>query len=114
MKRRNVVVLAFVLTLAVAAVAQDTRKSGDTTNSSANASTRVVTLSGSVSADGMSLTSGKDEWNVRNADVLSGYEGRTVTVKCLLNRDDATIRVLAVKSVTASYRANLSDSAFRR
>ena len=114
MKRRNVVVVALVLTLAVAAMAQDTRKSGDTTNSSANASPRVVTLSGSVSADGMSLMSGKDEWNVRNADVLSGYEGRRVIVKCVVDRGESTIRVLAIKSVQPESRAYLSDSAFRR
>ena len=114
MKRRNVVVFALVLTLAVAAAAQGTRKSGDNTNSSANASIRVVTLSGSVSADGLSLVSGKDEWNVRNADVLSGYEGRRVIVKCVVDRAEGTLRVLALKSATPETRAHLSDSAFRR
>jgi len=76
----------------------------------------IVTISGKLSHDGMVvLRKNQDALFVRNADILRGYEGQEITLKCRLHAQDQTIDVLSVKSQgTANYVANVGDSAFRR
>jgi hypothetical protein len=74
-----------------------------------------VNLTGKVSLDGKVLVAEDDnEWIVSNAEALKGFENRSVTVKCRMNPDTRTIRVLSVVEPGKSSNAHLSDAAFRR
>jgi hypothetical protein len=79
--------------------------------------TKVVTLSGKVSADAKWLIIyRKANLTVENPTLLAGHEGQVVTVKC--EKDAATnmIRIVAVKSAldSSADAAKLDDAAFRR
>jgi hypothetical protein len=79
------------------------------------ASTKGVNLAGKVSQDGKTLLTEDDNvWSVSNADTLKGFAGRDVTVKCRMDPDKRSIRVLYVFEPNKSNSANLRDSAFRR
>jgi hypothetical protein len=74
-------------------------------------------LSGTVGADGKTLTADKDRriWMVSNPEVLSGIDGRHVKVKALLDAALSQIRIVSV-SAFAEERVGVKfgDAAFRR
>lgn len=97
----------FALFLPVAAQAQ----------SSSTPSTKVVVLSGKVSADAKWLMIyRKANLTVENPTLLAGHEGQVVTVKCAKDGATNAIRIIAVKSAldSSADAARLDDAAFRR
>ncbi len=74
-----------------------------------------VNLSGQVSKDGKMLVADDDNtWAVNNSDVLKGFEGRYVTVRCRMDPSKRAIRVLYVVEPEIKRATNFRDSAFRR
>lgn len=101
---RNLMLLVFVLglVLSVGALTQDTAKSSGMKQEPAKAekaSTKRVTLSGKISADGKTFVSDKDNktWTVSNPEVLKGHEGHEVTLKAHANEAKSEIHVTSVK-----------------
>jgi hypothetical protein len=85
--------------------------------SSPSPSTKVVTLSGKVSADAKWLMIyRKANLTVENPSLLSGLEGQVVIVKCEKDGAANAIRIVAVKSVLgiSADAAMYDDAAFRR
>jgi hypothetical protein len=80
------------------------------------ASVKGVELCGKLSADGKVLLADDDnEWRITNAEVLKGREGRYVTVKCRMNVNKHSIRVLMIEDpAEQTHAARLGDAAFRR
>jgi hypothetical protein len=74
-------------------------------------------LSGTVGADGKTLTADKDRriWMVSNPEALTGIDGRHVKVRVLLDAVLSQIRIVSV-SAFAEERAGVrfGDAAFRR
>jgi hypothetical protein len=120
MKKRLFVLLALAVLLPATSMAQHSSKAAESKLSDSNArkpSTRAVSLSGQVSADGKTLVSdGDDIWTVTNPSVLQGYEAQQVLVKCQVNQAKNEIQVFSVKvrPREVKYVVNRSDSAFRR
>jgi hypothetical protein len=78
-------------------------------------STKGINLAGRVSDDGKTLLAEDDNtWNVNNADMLHGLEGRYVTLKCRMDLSKRAILVLYVFPPDTKRSPNLRDSAFRR
>ena len=80
-------------------------------------SSKPLVVSGRINADGSTLLSDIDaEWSVSNKEALKGYEGRLVRVKCFVDTEKNSIRILSVKGdeSTRSYAVIHADSAFRR
>jgi hypothetical protein len=126
MKKSTVATLAIVLVItgsiingsiiSGSALAQD--KMAATQSEHATAfSPKPLTVSGKVSQDGKTfLTDIDSEWSVANADALKGYEGHVVRVKCYVDTEKSSIKVLSVKreGSESNYAARNTDSAFRR
>ena len=108
--RRVPLTFLFMASLLVAQVAA---LPGDSTPRPGQA--KGVTLSGQVSTDGKTLLTDDDNnWTVSNAEMLKGFQGRYVTVKCRIDPKNSAIRVLYVIEPSETKHANLGDSAFRR
>jgi hypothetical protein len=102
--------LAVVL-LASMTIAQSSTKSAPSGQAIAK---RVFVISGEVNDDGTTLVSDEiNKWTVMNTASLRGYEGTYVTVRCRVDRDHHTLRVLSVAPQEA-VKYNPGDSAFRR
>lgn len=54
------------------------------------------TMSGMVSNNGKTLTSGDKSYIVKNSKALKGYDNQSVSVVFLFNTDSNTIRILSV------------------
>ena len=63
------------------------------------ASTKAISLSGKVSADGKTFVSDKDNktWTVSNPEALKGHEGHEVTLKAHVDEAKSEIHVTSVK-----------------
>jgi len=73
-------------------------------------------LSGKVSEDGKQFIADDDNrWTIANADAIKGLEDRYVILKCRMDVDKRTIRVLSAEDPSeAKHTAHLGDAAFRR
>lgn len=82
----------------------------------AAASTKGMNLSGKVSDDGKIFTADdENDWRVTNTDLLKGFEGRYIVVKCRMDVSRQAIRVLSVEEPSeAKHAVHLGDAAFRR
>jgi hypothetical protein len=119
MKKALFAILAVAAFLPATSLAQHSSKAAESKPSDSKAgksSSKAVTISGQISADGMMLVSEADEvWAVSNPGVLQGLEGQRVQVKCQVDSGKKEIRVFWAKAVQdAKYIANRGDSAFRR
>jgi hypothetical protein len=127
MKRSILATLAMAVAISGCALAQDQGrdrdkdqqdKSGATQSDRAAAfSAKSLTVSGKVSPDGKTfLTDIDSEWQVSNADALKGHEGRLVRVKCYVDTEKNSMKILSVKrdENDSNYAARNTDSAFRR
>jgi len=120
MKKPLFAFLVLAVLLPATSLAQHSSKAAESKQSDAKAaksSSKAVTISGQISADGKTLVSeANDIWAVSNPGVMQGLEGRQVEVKCQVNPNKSEIHVFWVKAVVrdAKYVANRSDSAFRR
>ena len=115
MKTSILAALAVVLVVSVSAFAQE--KAATTQDHASTFSPKPLTVSGKVSADGKTfLTDIDSEWLVSNADALKGHEGRLVRVKCYVDTEKNSIKVLSVRreDSESNYAARNTDSAFRR
>jgi hypothetical protein len=97
MRTKIVSALALAVAISGATFAQDKTVPATQDHTSAFAP-KPLTVSGRVSADGRTfLTDIDSEWLVSNADVLKGHEGRLVRVKCYVDTEKNSIKILTVK-----------------
>jgi hypothetical protein len=100
MKKLWILVVAFCVTLSMAAVAQDMGKSCDMGKDKA-ASAPLKTLKGTVKADGDKITFVSDadqkSWDVMNPEKLKGHEGHHVQLSAHVYADKNSIHVMSVK-----------------
>jgi len=82
----------------------------------AKAAKKTIRLSGGVGMDGKTVVSDRDSriWKVVNQEMLSGSEGRLVTIKAYRETDSSDIRVMVVRLREERTTAKLDDAAFRR
>lgn len=116
MKTSIVATFAAVLLVVGTAFAQEKANSLQPDNATA-ASSKPLTVVGQVSNDRKTLKTDLDsEWGVSNPETLKGHEGHRVTVKCYVDSEKNSIRILAVRKDDSSgtYSARSTDSAFRR
>jgi hypothetical protein len=102
MKKPMLVVFVLGLFLSVMALAQATTHAGamkQEPTKAEKASTKAVTLSGKISADGRTFVSDKDNktWTVSNPEALKGHEGHEVTLKAHVDEAKNEIHVTSVK-----------------
>ena len=113
MKRFSLAFLALILGISVTTIAQGTA-SGDSRHVP-KVQVKGVNLSGQVSKDGkMFLADDDNAWSVNNLDILKGFEGRYVTLKCRMDPSKRAIQVLDVLERHLTNHTNFKDSAFRR
>src|SRR5215470_14918978 len=112
MRRVFVAVLALILAVSLTTIAQ----SKATVDKTRVAHVKGVNLSGQVSKDGkMFLADDENTWSVSNSDLLKGFEGRNVTIKCRMDLNQRAIHILDVlERHLAKYKASYKDNAFRR
>src|SRR5215472_16852662 len=79
-------------------------------------SKKVVSISGTVGAEGKTLVNEKDNriWRVTNPDSLKSSEGLRVTVKAHAIPSTSEITVTVVRLKYERLTAKLDDAAFRR
>lgn len=82
----------------------------------AKSAKKTIRLSCRVGLDGQTVVSERDGriWKVINREMLSGSEGRRVTIKAYTEAGSSEIRVTAVKLQEERTGAKLDDAAFRR
>jgi len=82
----------------------------------AKAAKKTIRLSGGLGMDGKTVVSDRDSriWKVVNQEMLSGSEGRLVTIKAYRETDSSDIRVMVVRLREERTTAKLDDAAFRR
>jgi hypothetical protein len=127
MKRSILATLAMAVAISGCALAQDQGRDRDKDKQDRSAaaqsdraaafSVKSLTVSGKVSTDGKTfLTDIDSEWQVSNADALKGHEGRLVRVKCYVDTEKNSMKILSVKrdDNESNYAARNTDSAFRR
>ncbi|HXX00445.1 MAG TPA: hypothetical protein VEJ00_04470 [Candidatus Acidoferrales bacterium] len=116
MKTLTIATLITVLLGVGTALGQDKTGPAKAENGATH-SAKVLMVSGRVSADGKTLLTDIDsEWSVSNAETLKGLEGSLVTVRCYVDSEKTTIRVLSAKRADtgSTYASKHGDSAFRR
>jgi hypothetical protein len=109
-------VVALPLLVFGIATAQD-RPTPATSSYVANAPSKPITVLGKVSDDGRILLTDIDsEWTVSNPNVLKGYEGSVVRIRCYVDSESGRIRVVTARKEEGGlkYAAQFGDSAFRR
>jgi hypothetical protein len=127
MKRSILATLAMAVAISGCALAQDQGRDRDKDKQDRSAATqsdraaafsaKSLTVSGKVSPDGKTfLTDIDSEWQVSNADALKGHEGRLVRVKCYVDTEKNSMKILSVKrdENDSNYAARNTVSAFRR
>lgn len=118
MKRAASIALLIVLlwgTLSACAAQHDSQ--GNQANSHpAKSAKKTISLAGRVGLDGKTVVSDRDRriWKVVNAEMLSGSEGRQVTIKAYTEANASEIRVIVVRLREERTTAKLDDAAFRR
>lgn len=77
---------------------------------------KTISLSGRVGLDGKTVVGDRDNrvWKVLNAELLSGSEGRLVTIRAYTEANPSEIRVMVVRLREERATAKLDDAAFRR
>ena len=117
MKRRASISLLAILTLCALSVraAQRDNSVNQDNYRLEKRSKRSVTISGTVGSEGKTLVSDKDNriWRVVNPDVLSGSQGRRVSVKAYASSKSSEINVTIV-TLREQRTPKLDDAAFRR
>jgi hypothetical protein len=91
-------VLVAIATIVICASALAQEKAAASEPQHATFSAKPLMVSGKVSADGKKLLTDIDsEWIVSNDDALKGHEGRMVRVKCYVDTEKNSIKILSVK-----------------
>jgi hypothetical protein len=120
MKKRMLFAAAAVLVVCGAAAAQDTKPGQQTKTKSTvvkEMSKKPISLTGMVSADGLTLVGDKDNrtYKVINPDFLKENAGQHVRVGARVSKDNTQIQVSSVMVQNDEPMvANKGDAAFRR
>jgi hypothetical protein len=100
MKKLLILLMAMCVACGTAALAQDTMKSCDT-GKATTAKAPLMTLKGTVKADGEKITFVNDadqkSWDVMNPETLKGHEGHHVQLSAHVYADKSSIHVMKVK-----------------
>jgi len=100
MKKVMVCLLALTFAISLTAFAQQDNKMSQTQADQASAKAPLMTLKGTVNADGDKYTfvdkDGKS-WNVMNPEELKGHEGHHVQLSAHVYADKDSIHVMSVK-----------------
>lgn len=82
----------------------------------AKSAKKTISLACRVGLDGKTVVSDRDGriWKVVNREMLSGSEGRQVTIKAYMEANSSEIRVTVVRLREERTTAKLDDAAFRR
>ena len=101
MKKLMLISFAVALVMSRLALAQEATKPGEMkqeTPKAEKASPKAVSLSGKVSADGITFVDKDNKsWTVSNPEALKGHEGHEVTVKVHADAAKNEIHVVSVK-----------------
>jgi len=119
MKKCMLFVVAAVVVGCGAAAAQDS-KPGDQPKTAATTakemSKKMITINGTVSGDGLTLVSDKDNktYKVINPEFTKENAGQRVRVNARVSKDNTEIQVSSVMVQEEPMVANKGDAAFRR
>lgn len=109
-------VTAALLLTGVAGVAQD--QATAPVKVSRTPLSKPLIVYGKVSDDGKKLLTDIDsEWSVSNSEMLRGFEGLRVHLKCYVDTEQNKLRILYIKKEDGASKfaaARQADSAFRR
>jgi len=102
---RKLLVMSFAI-VALAGVNAWTQDAGSsqTDQKMSSAKAKLISISGTVSDDGKSLTADKDQksWTVQNPETLKDHEGHHVRVRAHVYADKGEIHVMSVKMIGAA------------
>jgi len=102
MKKVMVCLLALTFTMSLMAFAQYSSPSQDS-KTQADAKAPLMTLKGTVKADGDKVTFVNDKdgksWDVMNPEELKGHEGHHVQLSAHVYADKSSIHIMSVKMV---------------
>ena len=103
-------------TLPVCAAQRDNQAKQADSHPVKSAKKKPISLAGRVGLDGKTVVSDRDSriWRVVNAEMLSGSEGRRVSIKAYAEANSSELRVAAVRLRDERTTAKLDDAAFRR
>jgi hypothetical protein len=112
MKKMMVCVLALTFTMSLTAFAQQGSSMSQTQADQGAATAPLMTLKGTVKADGDKYTFVNDKdgksWDVMNPEELKGYEGHHVQLSAHVYADKGSIHIMSVKMLKGG--AMSSDS----
>ena len=99
-----------------ACAAQHDNQANQANSHPAKSAKKTISLACRVGLDGKTVVSDRDSriWKVVNAEMLSGSEGRQVTIKAYTEANSGEIRVTSVRLREERATAKLDDAAFRR
>jgi hypothetical protein len=113
--RTSILAAVAVMVICGSALSQETVVASQPQH--ATFSAKPLMVSGKVSADGKKLLTDIDsEWMVTNDDALKGHEGLMVRVKCYVDTEKNSIKILSVKreNYESNYAARNTFSAVGR
>jgi len=106
MKKLMICLLALTLTMSLTAFAQQDNNMSQTQADQGAAKAPLMTLKGTVKADGDKATfvSDKDgkSWDVMNPEELKGHDGHHVQLSAQVYADKNSIHVMSVKMLKAN------------
>ena len=104
MKRMMVILFAVITLFTVNAWTQDAGTAQTDQKAASSAKAKLMNLQGTVSDDGKSFISDKDQtsWTVQNPEALKGQEGHHVRVRAHVYADKDEIHVMSVKMMGAA------------
>jgi hypothetical protein len=116
MRRMVAICFLVVLTCGTLPVCSAQRDAKQRDSHPVKSAKKTISLAGRVGLDGKTVVSDRDSriWQVVNAEMLSGCEGRRVTIKAYTEANSGEIRVTAVRLRDERTTAKLDDAAFRR
>jgi len=117
MKGRSILLALSFLLYPLAAFPQHSSKAAESRQADPRVSQKATLIAGQLSLDGKSLISeNNDVWTVANPEVLAGYQGRQISLKCQVLAGKKEIHVFSVEPGLRNVKlaSNRGDSAFRR
>jgi hypothetical protein len=114
MKKLMVCLLALTFAMSLTAYAQQDNNMSQTQTDQASAKAPLMTLKGTVKADGDKYTFVNDKdgksWDVMNPEELKGHEGHHVQLSAHVYADKAAIHIMSVKMLKGGSMSNDSMS----
>ena len=114
MKKLMVCLLALTFAMSLTAVAQQDNNMSQTQADQAGAQAPLMTLKGTVKAEGDKYTfvndKGGKSWDVMNPEELKGHEGHHVQLSAHVYADKGAIHVMSIKMLKGGSMSNDSMS----